>query len=236
MQIDTQSITDAARAALLAQKIDGSRRLTGTQFKAAYAHAVSSLGLTAGANVEGLAPALRHELNALIQSRNAVVLAGMAAGIAGKTRIVLTADGSSARVSVPYSRAGTDAETITAAKAVLAKTLATDASEGARAQHAARLRHATATLCRLDADYALEDAKLRILAAQAYAAKLEQAKVDRANAAAAAAAGKPVTDAQVARAAAAAAAADAKAQAKVDANKRKRDIRAAKRHANVPSR
>lgn len=200
MNLSTQSIQDAARAALLAQSVDGSRRLTGTQFKAAYAHAVSSLGLVSGANVDGLAPAIRHELNALIQSRNSVVLAGMEMGIAGKTRIILTADGSSARVSVPYSRAGTDAETIEAAKATLAKVLATDASEGARAQHAARQRHATATLCRLDADFALADAQRRIADAQAYAAKLEQAKADKVAAAAAAAAGQPVTNKQVAKA------------------------------------
>lgn len=188
MQIDTKSIADAARAALLAQKIDGSRRLTGTQFKAAYAHAVSSLGLTAGADVEGLAPAIRHELEAMIQSRNAVVLSGMTMGIAGKTRIILTADGSSARVSVPYSRTGTDSETIEVAKATLAKVLPADAGEGAKAQHYAKQRRATATLCRLDADFALADAQRRIVEAQAYAARLEQAKLDRAAAAAAAAA------------------------------------------------
>lgn len=183
MNIETQTIVNHSRAAIL-QIGAIHKNITGKQFSAARDFVRSKLGLEkADANkcADAINDALRAEIRSQIKSNLAARLEGFTAlNSGGKEALRLTSDGSVRRFSVPYTKAGTDADTIAACKVVLSKPAPdASASEGAKAQYHAKRRHATATLCRLDADYALADAERRLARAEARHARLESAALLR---------------------------------------------------------
>lgn len=183
MQIDTQTIANHSRAAIL-EIGTIHKNITGKQFAAARDFVRSKLGLEkADANkcADAINYALRAEIKAQIKSSLAARLEGFTALTSGgKETVRLTADGSVRRFSVPYTKAGTDAETVAACKLVLAKPAPdANASEGARAQYHAKQRHATITLCRLDPDFALADAQAKLKLQTAYISRLEKEKAEK---------------------------------------------------------
>lgn len=157
-----QQITDAARAAL--SKLTIRKNITGREFSAARDAVRSSLALlkTDVTHDAEIVRALRAEIQAQINSNVAATLSGMVAVRDGKTRFAIRAGRVEALVSIPYSRAGTEAESIAACRAVLAAPMPDDdASELKHVQDAEKRRAASDLLEKLDEEHALECAVKR---------------------------------------------------------------------------